>query len=439
MNKLNQLLTDRPQNLPETAKAQGRDNLGISTAITPGIQNVLHDSTLTGNGNTQALGLANPDNYASKTWVQGQGYITAQGAELTAGRGIDISEHVISTPSACLTTTSTKVGDTTYTFPITSCMVLPYKGSVTKLDMAASAMGPVSTQYLLQSIPLNDGVYGMDSKGTWQECMTGMPADITANSVTVYSQGPDSKTTATIDAGGLGFTATGKRRSDDTVYTSLAAFNDSDVWVLKNNELYSLTSDILTDSTLKGGGKHVDSPLGLAEDIDHRGTMQYLNAGIYQHGLGITAGNVRSTALYTSTQPMSGQYLLSWGARGHSTNMWGNGFFIRVSVGPDWGKSDSQGNYAFGGYDWYTQPEQGIGMNTCEILGGTQMVYLTGQTSINISMYFCSAWNAIGTPNYVNGSWAGMSEFHTGHWLSNVWVTLDKVGPYAGPRTNKYR
>lgn len=436
MNKLNQLLTDRPQNLPETAKAQGRENLGISTAFTPGIQNVLHDDTLTGNGNTQSLGLANPDNYASKTWVQQQGYITAQGAELTAGRGIKIADHVISAPSALQLNYPVKVGDQSYDRLVTSQVIGNFKGAVMAIQQG-SQTGPVDTLYSFRYVPQMEGVWGLDNSGNWQQCMTGLPYHLSAESVTTIASGPDSETTASIGMNGLSIISSGTDLDTDQQWTANAWVNEFGIGYRDSaNNVHSIDSK--TDATLTGNGSQ-QQPLGLAEDIDHRGVMKYINAGVQSDGLAITAGNTRTTVLYTSQHPMSGQYYLAWGAQGVSDSMHGNNFFVRVSVGPDWGKADSQGNYAFGGYDWYTKAGQNGGSNTYEQLHGCGMLYLTGQTSINISMYLCSAWGTEGTPSYVNGSWAPISEFHSGHFLRNVWMTLDKVGPFAGNRTQKYR
>lgn len=437
MAKLNQVLADRTQSFSEAEKQQARDNIGAASVAEAGMKDVSHDSSLTGNGNTTQLGVSNYDGLATKDWVASQGYITAQGSELTAGRGVKIENHIISTPSACDIIYPLKVSDTlTVDRPVTSLKEYRYKGAVNAFQQTLID-GPSDTLYVFNAVPQLDGVWGLDKNGSWQECLTGMPLNIECESVTTKASGPDFEATATQGLGGFNVVEHGVDE-DGNEYTSRAGITPFDVWVRHDdNSFYSLTAGDSTDATLTGNGK--STPLGLAEDIDHRGVMKYVNASLYNNGLGITGGNVRSTALYTSTQPMSGQYFLSWGAKGHSTNMWGNAFFVRVSVGPDWGKADSQGNYAFGGYDWYTRAGQNMGANTCEIMGGSQMVYLTGQTSINISMSFCSAWGELGTPSYVNGSWAGMAEFHTGHWLSDVWVTLDKVGPFAGPRTNKYR
>lgn len=438
MPKLNSVLADRQQSFDENEKAQARANIGAAAAADAGIKTVSTDSSLTGDGTPgSVLGVADYTGLASKDWVNQQGYITAQGAELTAGRGIRIAEHVISTPSACEMVFPIKVSDTmTVERPVTSLKEYRHKGAINAFQQTLID-GPSDTLYVFNSVPQMEGVWGLDNSGNWQQCMTGMPYHITAESVTTIASGPDSETTATLSINGLSVIGSGTDLETDQQWIANAWVNEFGIGYRDSaNNVHSIDSK--TDATLKGNGSK-NEPLGLAEDIDHRGVMQYINAARQSNGLAITAGNTRTAVLYTSQHPMSGQYYLAWGAQGVSDGMHGNNFFVRVNVGPDWGKADSQGNYAFGGYDWYTKANQNGGANTYEQLHGCGMLYLTGQTSINISMALCSAWGVQGTPSYVNGSWAGMSDFHTGHFLRNVWMTLDKVGPFAGPRTNKYR
>lgn len=436
MPKLNSVLADRQQEFDETEKAQARSNIGAAAAEDAGIKSVSHDNSLTGLGNSVSnLGVANYENLATTSWVQQQGYITAQGAELTAGRGIAINDHVISAPSAVEMNYPLSMPDgTRINRPVTSLVQYPYSGSVQALQQTTTD-GPVDTLYAFKSIPLNDGVYGLDSSGTWKQVMTGMPDDITARTVTVLDSGPDFKTTATINGVGIFMTGEGID-SDQKPYTNYVAISDQDIWLRKGGDLYSLTAGAKTDATLTGDGK--SKPLGFKEDINHRGTIKWANVMSRENGFYINQGNTKTAALYTSTHPMSGMYLLRWGAEGNSTALWGTHFFHAVSVGPDWGMANSTSNVGFAVYPWYTRADQTYGHNTVEIMRDSRIVYLTGQTSINISMAVCSGWGSSPgwLPVYVGGDWLNQVGYHGNEpFLANVWCTLDKIGPYAGPRT----
>lgn len=439
MPKLNSVLADRQQEFDETEKAQARSNIGAAAAEDAGIKSVSHDNSLTGLGNSVSnLGVANYDNLATKTWVNQQGYITAQGAELTAGRGIAINDHVISAPSAVEMNYPLSMPDgTRIDRPVTSLVQYPYKGAVQALQQTTTD-GPVDTLYAFKGVPLLDGVYGLDSSGTWKQVMAGMPDDITARKVTVLDSGPDFTTTATID--GVGFRMTGEGIDEDQKpYTNYVGITDQDIWIRKGGELYSLTGGTKTDATLTGDGK--SKPLGLTEDVNHRGSMKWVNAMTRENGFYIKVGNSTTTALYTSTHPMSGMYRLRWGAEGISTALWGTHFFHGISVGPDWGMANTTSNVAFVDYPWYTRADQTYGHNTVEVIRDSRLVYLTGQTSINISMQICSGWTTslAWVPQQVNGDWTNQVGYHGNEpYLANVWCTLDKIGPYAGDRSCMY-